>query len=295
MYESFSFVKNSLRFPQPDGGLAFAICEIIMTLRGEIKYIWTYEHLPRRSIIVLNHSKRDLRRFTLVKLLYLISRYFALAAHMICRYNILFRLVVMSVMLGALDIILMIRVYALYNRRTSITASLIFLFVSKLVSTVMGAYLGFGTQRFDSNCLVTTGSQPALYLIAGGELVFQLVILAFTLSGHLSATRGGWGNPLVSLLSRDGSISFTATTVAIVGAIAFAVKPANRNHILFPSMVCITSTAGCRLIMNMQHLAKPPAEPDSVLTTMDLDAWAITEINFDSEENSTISEMDSTK
>ncbi|KAJ7772663.1 hypothetical protein DFH07DRAFT_169042 [Mycena maculata] len=278
------------------GGLVFAISEIIMTLKGEIKYIWT-----------------DLRKFTLVKLLYLISRYFALAAHIvnasvstlvhghpgehtparICRNNLIFRLVVMFVMFGALDVTLMVRVYALFNRRTSIAASLIFLFVSKLVSTSVGVYLGDGTQRFDSNCLVMTGPQPPLYFFAGSELVFQFAILAFTLSGHLSAARRGWGNPLVSLLSRDGSISFTVTTVSIVGALASGLKPANRNLILFPSLLCITSTAGCRLIMNMQQLARPPSEPDPVLTTMDHDAWAITEMNFDSEENSTISEIDS--
>ncbi|KAJ7780526.1 hypothetical protein DFH07DRAFT_765066 [Mycena maculata] len=225
MYESFSLVKISLQFTQPDGGLAFAICEIIVTLRAEIKYMWTYEHLPRRSAIVLNHSG---------KVPFVYGHRDERTPARICRNNLIFRLVVMSGMLVALDIILMVRVYALYNRRTSIAASLIFFFVFKLVSTLVAVHLGIGTQRFDSNCLVMTGPQPALYFFAGGELVFQFAILGFTLSGHLSAARGGWGNPLVSLLSRDGSISFTAITVAMVGAIALGLKPANRNHIIFP-------------------------------------------------------------
>ncbi|KAJ7446199.1 hypothetical protein B0H11DRAFT_389297 [Mycena galericulata] len=194
------------------GGLAFATCEIILTLKEEIKYIWT-----------------NPGRFTLVKLLYLISRYFALAAHIVntvlatlvhghphahtpertCRYTFIYRAIVIFVLLGLLDAILMIQVYALYNRRTCIAVFLFCLLVSKVAAASSAAYIGFPHQRFSPSCLVITGSQPSLYLFAVGELVVQLTIVGLTLSRHFSAERGGWSTPILSLVARQGSMLFS--------------------------------------------------------------------------------------
>jgi hypothetical protein len=48
------------------------------------------------------------------------------------------------------------------------------------------------------------------FVSRGGELFVQLIVIGLTLARHISATRGGWGNPLFSLLSRDGSMVFLA-------------------------------------------------------------------------------------
>jgi len=179
----------------------------------------------------------------------------------------------------------------LYNRRTAIAIFLVLLLVSKIVSASIGAYIGFPHQRFSPSCLVITGSQPALYLFAVGELVFQSAIIGLTLSRHISAARGGWSTPLVSLVSRQGSMVFAAISVAMIGAIAAGLQPVNATHKMFPAMIIILSTAGCRLIINMQRLADPVPEPDPILTTMnDNDVWADTEISFyRGEDGSTIS------
>ncbi|KAJ7703060.1 hypothetical protein B0H17DRAFT_85086 [Mycena rosella] len=233
-------------------GLTFATCEIIMTLKTELRYIWI-----------------DLHRFTLVKLMYLVSRYLGLAVHItntvlvtlvqrytiipvrLCRIALIYQAVVIIVMLGILDAILMIRVYALYNRKKSIAVLCAFLLVLKMVAFIPSAFLGFPEQRFGPTCLVTTGSQTSLFLFGAlyrgesfsiceplffraGEVVVQLVILALTLFRHFSATRRGWGNRLFRLSTRDGSMVFAATTVGMVGTTVAGLRPAHVTHFIFP-------------------------------------------------------------
>ncbi|KAJ7647168.1 hypothetical protein FB45DRAFT_892608 [Roridomyces roridus] len=202
------------------GGLALALCELGLTLRGEIQYIWS-----------------NGRRFRLVRFLYLFSRYFALVAHIancclativvhhpavkLCHYSLVYRAVVAFTMLGVLDVILMVRVYALYNQPISMAIFFVFLLVGKVVSAAVATYQGFPHLRFSPSCLVISKSQPATAFFAGGELVLQLVILGLTLSRHISAARGGWSTPLVSLVSRQGSIVFAAITGSPLVAYAF--------------------------------------------------------------------------
>jgi len=271
------------------GGLIFAACEIILTLKGEIKYIWT-----------------NPERFTIVRFLYLFSRYFALAAHItnsllvtfvhhppthtperICRFLLIYRAVVAFVILGVLDIILMIRVYALYNRPISMALVFAFLLAFKAVSASVVTYMEVPRQRFSPSCLVITKAQPGLYFFVVGELVLQSVIIGLTLSRHISAARGGWSTPLVSLVSRQGSMVFAAITVAMVGALVSGLKRATASNMIFPVIIIIMSTSGCRLIINMQRLAHiSESEPDSVFTTMRI--WSDTEISFHSvDENRT--------
>ncbi|KAJ6594037.1 hypothetical protein B0H19DRAFT_47004 [Mycena capillaripes] len=269
-------------------GLTFATCEMILTFRTERAYIWK---TPPGS--------------TLVKLLYLLSRYVALAVHVtntvlatlltrkytvipyhICRHAVLYQGTVLFVMLGILDVILMIRVYALYNRRWYLAIIFSVLLVLRFFFPAAAALRGLPRQRFNRTCLViSAGRQATVYLFAGGELFVQLVILGLTLARHVSATRGGWGNPLFSLLSRDGSMVFFATAVGMIATVAVCLDPVEIAHMVFPALVIIMSSAvsvhvhsrylalkhffqGCRLIINMQTMADPVSEPDPILTTM---------------------------
>ncbi|KAJ6500029.1 hypothetical protein C8R47DRAFT_276676 [Mycena vitilis] len=252
-------------------GLTFATCEIILTYRTERTYIW-----------------RNPQGSTSVKRLYLLSRYLAFATHItntvlstlvrkytviphhLCRIAVQYQGIVLFVLLGILDVILMLRVYALYNRRFYLAAIFVILLVLRFIFPATAFFRGLPRQQFNASCLVlSAGREAAVYLLAGGELFVQMVVLGLTLSRHVSATRGGWGNPLFSLLSRDGSLVFSATAVGMIAIIAVCLNPADGAHLVFPLLVIIMSSAGCHLIMNMQKMADPiPLESDPVLTTM---------------------------
>jgi len=257
-------------------GLTFATCEMILTLRTESTYIW-----------------KNSPGSTLVKLLYLLSRYFAFAVHVtntvlvtlvnkypiipahLCRIAIIYQGAVLFVMFGILDVILMIRVYALYNRPTYLAVIFLCLLTCRFFVPSIMSYRGLPRKRFTPTCLViSAGSKAPLYVFAGGELFVQLVVVGLTVARHIWATRSGWGNPLFSLLSRDGSMVFLGIAVGMVAIIVVYLKPADFSHMVFPGLVIIMSSAGCRLIINMQKMADPFSEPDPVLTTMHSNVWS---------------------
>ncbi|KAJ7783317.1 hypothetical protein B0H16DRAFT_1496301 [Mycena metata] len=258
-------------------GLTFALSELILTFREERTYIWKNP------------------QGTTPKVLYSLSRYFAFAVHItnavfatllreykpipthLCRVALVYQGAVLLSMLSILDAILMIRVYALYNRPPYLAGLFICILVSKVVSLAITTHRGLPDQRFSPTCLVLTGSQSSLYLLAGSEFVIQATVLGLTLRQHAFATRGGWSHPLFRLLTRDGSIAFIAIAGVLTAILAISLQPVAAGHLLFPIMVVIMSTAGCRLILNMQKLATPVSgsePPEPVLTTMRDNAWS---------------------
>jgi len=244
---------------------------MILTFRTEYKYIW----------------KNSQGSTTLIKLLYLLSRYVAFAVHVTntvlvtlvreqaiipphhCRIAAIYQAIVFFVMFGILDLILMLRVYALYNRPTYLAIIFVCLLACRFVVPTVMSYKAMPSQRFTPTCLViSTGSRAKVYVFAGGELFIQLVVVGLTFARHIWANRSGWGNPLFSLLSRDGSMVFFGIAVGMAAVIAVCLDPVDLSHMVFPGLVIIMSSAGCRLIINMQKMAKPVSEPDQVLTTM---------------------------
>jgi len=173
-------------------------------------------------------------------------------------------------MVGILDLILILRVYALYNRPKYLAAIFACLLVCRFIVPSFMSYKGMPDQRFTPSCLVTSSrSRAPVYIFVGGELFVQVIVIGLTLARHISATRGGWGNPLFSLLSRDGSMAFIAIAVGMVAIIAVCLDPVDLSHLVFPGLVIIMSSAGCRLIINMQKMGDPVSEgQDPVLTTM---------------------------
>ncbi|KAF7361779.1 hypothetical protein MVEN_00522100 [Mycena venus] len=257
-------------------GLTFATCEVILTFRTECKYIWR------------NSQGSTL----LMKLLYLFSRYFAFAVHItntilvtlvnkypiipthLCRIAVIYQGAVLFVMFGILDVILMIRVYALYNRPTYLAVLFLCLLACRFFVPAIMSYKGMPSQRFTPSCLVkSAGRKAPVYVFAGGELFVQLLVVGLTFARHIWANRGGWNNPLFSLLSRDGAMAFFAITIGMIAVIAVCLDPVDFSHLVFPGLVIIMSSAGSRLIINMQKMADP-AEPEPVLTTMHSTVWS---------------------
>ncbi|KAJ7901980.1 hypothetical protein B0H14DRAFT_1264173 [Mycena olivaceomarginata] len=137
------------------------------------------------------------------------------------------------------------------------------------------SYKSMPSQVFTPSCLViSAGGGGAIYVFAGGELFVQLFVVGLTFARHVWATRSGWGNPLFSLLSREGSMVFFAITVGLIATIAVCLDPVDLSHVVFPGLVIIMSSAGCRLIINMQKMATPVSEPEPVLTTLHSDVWS---------------------
>ncbi|KAK7005637.1 hypothetical protein R3P38DRAFT_1712029 [Favolaschia claudopus] len=258
-------------------GLTIATFELLFTFRTEYQYIWSNE---QGSLFI--------------KIMYLLSRYLALAVHItnavlvslvheyaiipthLCRIAVIYQASVLFVMFGILDIILMLRVYALYNRSTYLAVIFLCLLICRFFLPSIISYKGMPTQRFGPSCLVkSAGAHSSVYYFAGGEVLVQFLIVVLTLGRHIIATRDGWGSPLFSLLSRDGAMVFLGITVGMAAVVAVSLDPVDFSHLVFPGLVIIMSSAGCRLIINMQKLGSATPDADPTFTTVQSEIWAV--------------------
>jgi len=241
-------------------GLTIAVYELLANLTNEIEYIW-----------------RRHPRFTFVKSLYLFARYFALGAHITnaigatilhamytdlspstCRYLLIYKTVVSHSMFGVLNVILIIRMYALYNRSYWMGVLLGVLSAGWITMAVLAAIRGIPPQQFNYTCL--TIDRPAAFnLFLIGELSMQGAILILTLSKRVTVRLEGCTTvpPILSLLSRDGSLTFVGVAAFIIAAYALSARPFLLAHTLFPALITVLSSAGCRMILNLQRFPIP--------------------------------------
>ncbi|KAK0454696.1 hypothetical protein EV421DRAFT_436257 [Armillaria borealis] len=144
--------------------IAFLIWELLITFDREVDFIWK----PRNSWI---------------KWAFLFARYFPLLAGLCGRVIdsiVLYRqpipiplnalriwyicqvLILHLMMLGA-EIVMMARVYALYNRNRYIGGVFLLLLFGESTSVVVGLALNLPSKDFDSGDLITTSSKSFIY------------------------------------------------------------------------------------------------------------------------------------
>ncbi|TFK44836.1 hypothetical protein BDQ12DRAFT_673655 [Crucibulum laeve] len=225
-------------------GLAFTSWEVLITLPEEADYIWIYP-----------------LRLTLIKSLYLFCRYFALLVQIAntmfarllearypvpsstCKLWLMYQAFVTYSLLGAVDIILMIRVYAFYNRNRRIGIILLLLLLCRVVLSGLSAAMTIPDQQFNSACLSNKMPGVVLYCFAIGEITLQTALLVMTFGKQICATSQGWARtPLVSLLCRDGSTVYTITCSVLVGTILYARFGYHHEtaHFVFPLVFLFT-------------------------------------------------------
>ncbi|KAF8160651.1 hypothetical protein B0H34DRAFT_795539 [Crassisporium funariophilum] len=234
--------------------LAFLVYEILITLDDEVNAIWSK---PRGSWI---------------KWQFLFTRYFALAAQLTNRaiessitshmtmVTIALRnwymcqVIVGSILMSAVEIVLMARVYALYNKNIWVGLGFIALIIGELTTVVIGVVMNIPGDDFGLESLLLTS--PISYTYFGiGAIISQITILGLTLMKYRTAVRGGWEKvPIMMLMVRDGTVAFfillIATTMTVV-----ATSTQNEYAPIGNSwFLSIVACAGCRLIINMQNL-----------------------------------------
>jgi len=259
--------------------LTFLVWDILTTLADEIAFIWTKP------------------RFSPIKWLFFFARYFALAvalsnqfimwhitasypnvAH-ICRPWFAFQASVELLLGCVLDVILMIRVHALYNRDKRITVVLIALFVGQVLTIVFCAIFMVASFNFNPVCLPNNTPRSFLPIVIQG-LVTQVILLGLALFQYINISHPArTRSSIVTIMLRDDLIVF----FAVVGLFLFLMvtilmhNGAYRGvHFWFMS---ILGSASCKAIINMQHLSvkggnNNASGPTVVRFTTDIDPEA---------------------
>ncbi|TFK67622.1 hypothetical protein BDN72DRAFT_898799 [Pluteus cervinus] len=256
---------------------------------------------------VLTFEDEHRRPITFMKCLFCFTRYFALVFqvcnqyvmagplarssvgdHMCTRW-FAFQTAGTQIQLWMVEVILLLRVYALYNRTYAIGVGLSFAFLAQLAVIVYSSILTFKQLVFDELCIPIYTPRPVLYWLASTFLL-QVVVAVLTLAKQKIAVRDGWSTaPILVRVTRDGSRVFIAIcgwylnthrdlpllkeffSGLLFAMITYSFMARVAVYIIFSWPVTILTVLGCRLILNMQSLQTDQVRPSMPVLTTDFD------------------------
>jgi len=240
--------------------LVFLLYEHFLTFDDEVGVIW---------------SKG---RHAWIKWVFLFVRYFALSIQLVNRTlefcismrspivaDLLERWYMSQVGVGCVlmilvEVVLMARVYAMYEKRDVIRLVFLLLIVIEVASLFAGVFLTFPRDPFNLEIYISKNSRAYAYF-GVAAILSQVAILILTLKKYRHAIYLGRGNePIMVLVIRDGILSFSAllgVTVLTVVATATQNEYATIANSWFVSVV---ACAGCRLIINLQRFSEIPTD-----------------------------------
>ncbi|THU95671.1 hypothetical protein K435DRAFT_778915 [Dendrothele bispora CBS 962.96] len=231
--------------------LFFQLWDTLITFDDEVEFIWPK---PTSSWI---------------KWVFLFARYFSLATHICSRaielsitYNrplnentvrIWFSLqgvVALIVFMGA-ELVMMARVYALYNQNKRVAFGFIILLLFELLGTILGTALNFPGRPFDTSSVITETPRSFMYF-GIPACVSELIILTLSVKKYV---QGRWmKSRIISLMIRDGTVAFGVLFFMLVLIMTYHLLKLEFSTTAYAWMITFVSVTECRLILNMQQL-----------------------------------------
>ncbi|KAF5345579.1 hypothetical protein D9756_011036 [Leucocoprinus leucothites] len=228
-------------------GLALLLYEHILTWQEEVQYIW------RQST-------------WLIKISFLISRYFALAGHIVnvvyssppflqrlngnCLPWFKFQMAVPMVLLFNMEFIMMTRVYALYNCRLWVGVTLGIWYLFCRAYNAWSLPIAFSQIETDIHCVprrTPDNSRWFCLLVVLNQAIFWY--LGYW--KYRSAVRDGWSNhPLIRLVIRDNSLAFLLLAGLLTTTSQYDFYVKQQGHVVFCILTCVLSIIPCRMVLN---------------------------------------------
>jgi len=214
------------------------------------------------------------RAWSLMKGLYFFVRYIPLTAqlplllvgselsphfhftHYACYVWQIYQGVVAASIVISIDIILILRVHALYHRQRAIRVIVVLFLVLEIIGMVVGLALSLPGIQFDGICSVSfIPHSLAIYGLA--SILFQTVLFALTMYKFVQGVRNGWGDiPIVKLLIRDGTWAFFLLFFAYVCQLSlYALPNRSSGEVLYPWLLSLSSFCGYRILLNLRRMS----------------------------------------
>jgi len=159
--------------------------------------------------------------------------------------------VILQLIITVVDVILMARVYALFERNRNLLTAMVICYVSEI--GYMSYVLSFVTPRlsFNDECFVV--ASPSLftyYWVA--SLAFETILFLLTLWKFVAAIKKGWGSrPIMQQFVADGTWAYTLIFITmLINSMFYKFVHSALAGISFTWLLSVLSFAGSRLILN---------------------------------------------
>ncbi|KDQ57259.1 hypothetical protein JAAARDRAFT_290441 [Jaapia argillacea MUCL 33604] len=251
--------------------LAFLVWDICLTFDDEVEYIWKQGWgSPAKALFLYT------RYFSVIaQAILLVPRadlsHTLPSNHRSCPSWFIFKSVAFQTMMSCLGLILMLRVYALYNRAPWVRSILQTLFSIEIL-LILPIYCSlFPLLELDEMCepRKTPMSRLSLHLLSGVTSIVQVTLLILTLIKPVISMRKDWRNRIPSiiyLVARDGAWVFGLIFgLLFVSQIFYIFAGPLYRDLVFTWFLTILSFSGARLILNLYGFGvRQSVQDDSV-------------------------------
>ncbi|EIN06716.1 hypothetical protein PUNSTDRAFT_145229 [Punctularia strigosozonata HHB-11173 SS5] len=236
--------------------LVFLVWDILITMDDEIKFMW-------------------FKNWSYTKALYFFVRYFAVMVQVStllvgteltpqfhftshdCFIWQVWQGAAAIALEMAVDIVLILRLYAMYGRNRTVGIVIVAAFVVEVIGMAVSLALALPLITYDHICTVTS-APPALAIYAGFAIIYQGILFGFTAVQFVKSVRTGWGRTRVlTILIRDGTWAFFLIFFIMLLQVMLYAVPDHGPYtgIFFGWLLTSFSFCGYRLLINVQSLA----------------------------------------
>ncbi|KAF8656396.1 hypothetical protein AX16_002581 [Volvariella volvacea WC 439] len=236
--------------------LAFTIYDIALTFGDEVEQIW---NRPWTKLKILFYVLRTIsvgaQVISTVITLKLASG--ATTNHRGCQMLVGFQGASSHALMIGVQIILVLRVQALYYEKVFLRRLILFLFFAEVVVMIVVFSFAFPGITYGIHCVTLTFPVLAIGFFIT-PVLFELLLFVLTMKKFYDAVRDGWGRePVMSRFLKDGIWAFALPFgVLMLNVFCLVLLPGARSSIVYSWLIAIPGFAACRLILNMSHLLK---------------------------------------
>lgn len=234
--------------------LAFLVWDILITTDEEVRLIWPRSWSYTKAVYFFVRYVPVMVEISILLIGTELTPPLHFTSHD-CYIWQIYQGVAISLILIAVDTILILRVYALYQGNAVTRWVVTSFFLIEIAGMVVGLAMSLPKISYDDICLVLSAPRT-LIIYAGVAILFQAILFVLTMYKFILAIRDGWGDvPLMVLLSRDGTWAFCLLFFGYAGhLVLYSLHNSNYAGVLFGWVLTIFSFCGYRILLNLNDL-----------------------------------------
>ncbi|KAL1943890.1 hypothetical protein VTO73DRAFT_3708 [Trametes versicolor] len=181
-----------------------------------------------------------------------------ISAGKLCRANTVASAIVLECTIVAVELVLLVRVHALYNRSRVVLVALLAGFAASFCATFFGMYSAADHLQFDEQCLISSAPR-IMILVWLSPVAFDAFMFALTMLKFRQSRREGLRRPILNTMVRDGTWAFILTLVVMVlNAVIYTVFSETLSGIFYFWATSVLSFIGSHVLLNLRQIALEP-------------------------------------
>ncbi|KAI0674409.1 hypothetical protein C8Q78DRAFT_1151252 [Trametes maxima] len=240
---------------------AFLVWDALINLDQEVEYIWSGPNSwVKWTFLLIRHIPYLIQGSVLTLV--------ALSGHVWqpreCRAWIIYQLVAIEALIIAVEVVLIVRIYAMYSRNRVVLSLVLVLFCAEIGAMCTILAISIPQITFTTQCLIT--STPTLFptywtiSLAFETSLFTLTLVKFMNNMVRTQLRQ---QSILFVLMRDGTWAYAiifGESVMLLNSVMYQVERNTLAGVCYFWEIAVMSFAGSHVLLNLRRLAVEPRD-----------------------------------